>query len=149
MEGENINIIENLIQAVSILNKTESYLDGLNDSLSECDSIISDYEHFIESVDPERVNLNKLFNDMKSVFNRRRIIKNNIALRDTYKSMSNRLSNSGNRELFIQSLKNAQSKLGTKYHNRVLKQEDLLSLQVKEEIKRGRGRPKKIKEEVN
>lgn len=146
MEGETINIIENLIRAVSLLNSTEEYLDGLNDSLSECDSIISDYEHFIESFKVEEVDLKKLFSNMQAVFNKRRQIKNSIALRDNYRNLSNRLNNKTNREFFLQSMKTAQSKLGTKYHNRILKQEDIMNL--KKEIKRGRGRPKKIKEEV-
>ena len=42
-----MDILDNLIQAVSILNKTEEYLESLPNRLSECDSIISDYEHFI------------------------------------------------------------------------------------------------------
>ena len=39
MEEENINIIENIIQAVSILNKTDEYLESLVTRLSECDSL--------------------------------------------------------------------------------------------------------------
>lgn len=101
MEGENINIIDNIIQAVSILNKTDEYLESLTNRLSECDSLVSDYEHFIE----------------------------NTPIDD-------------NREFLIQTLKKTQSKLGTKYHNRILSNEDIAELKKIEEKKK-RGRPRK------
>ena len=43
-----INIIDNLIEAISILNKTDEYLENLGDRLSECDQLKSDFEHIIE-----------------------------------------------------------------------------------------------------
>ena len=71
MEGE-INIIENLIQAVSILNKTDEYLDSLNDRLSEYDSLNSDFEHFIEFTPIEKVNLKELYTFMQQTYQKRR-----------------------------------------------------------------------------
>lgn len=67
MKGENINIIENIIQAVSILNKTDEYLESLATRLSECDSLVSDYEHFIESTPINEVNLEKLYQDRNKI----------------------------------------------------------------------------------
>lgn len=143
MKGETINIIDSLIEAIKILNKTDAYLESLNDGLSECDSLISDYEHFIENMDIEKVDTKKLFEEMKMTFIKRRTIKDNITLRDNYKNLTGRLNNSTNREFLVQNLKNVQSKLGTKYHNRILKQEDIENLKKKEIIKRGPGRPRK------
>lgn len=88
MEGENINIIENIIQAVSILNKTDEYLESLTTRLSECDSLISDYEHFIESTPLDEVNLEKLYQDMQSNFMKRRIIKNDMFIGNNYKNLT-------------------------------------------------------------
>lgn len=144
---EEINIIENLVQAVSILNKTDEYLESLDAGLSECDSLISDYEHFIENIDVDKVDLKQLFLDMQSNFEKRRIIKNNITLRDNYKNLSNRLNNSVNREFLIQNMKNSESKLGTKYHNRILKDDDIKELLLENKPKAKRGRPSK--KEVN
>lgn len=149
MEGENINIIENIIQAVSILNKTDEYLESLTTRLSECDSLVSDYEHFIESTPINEVNLEKLYQDMQNNFMKRRVIKNNMAINDNYKNLTSRLNNIANREFLIQNLKNAQSKIGTKYHNRILKQEDIEKLKDFQTVeKKKRGRPKKLKEGV-
>lgn len=149
MEGKNINIIENIIQAVSILNKTDEYLESLTTRLSECDSLVSDYEHFIEGTPINEINLEKLYQDMQNNFMKRRVIKNNIAINDNYKNLTARLNNIANREFLIQSLKNVQSKLGTKYHNRILTQEEIAKLkEIHIDEKKKRGRPKKVKEGV-
>lgn len=149
MEGENINIIENIIQAVSILNKTDEYLESLTTRLSKYDSLVSDYEHFIESTPINEVNLEKLYQDMQNNFMKRRVIKNNMAINDNYKNLTSRLNNIANREFLIQNLKNTQSKIGTKYHNRILKQEDIEKLKDFQTVeKKKRGRPKKLKEGV-
>lgn len=133
-----MDIIENLVQAVSILNKTEEYLESLPDRLSECDSLISDYEHLIENNDTSEIDLKKLYNEMKIVLNKRRVVKNNLTLRDNYKNMVVRLNNTTSREFFIQNMKNAQSKLGLKYHNRILTEDEIEQLKTKK-----RGRPRK------
>ena len=149
MEEENINIIENIIQAVSILNKTDEYLESLVTRLSECDSLISDYEHFIENTSIEEVNLKALYQDMQKNFMKRRIIKNNMAINGSYKNLVAKLNNSTNREFLIQGLKNTQAKLGTEYHNRVLTQEDIEKLKsIELPEKKKRGRSKKVEEGV-
>ena len=147
MEEENINIIDNITKAISILNKTDKYLDSLYDRLSKCDSLVSDYEHFIENTPVEEVNLQKLYQDMQNNFIIRRDIKNDITINDNYKNLTSRLNNSVNREFLLQNLKNVQSKLGTKYHNRILNDSDLEKLKDLQIVsKKRRGRPRKIQE---
>lgn len=143
MKGET-DVIADLIQAVSILNNMDQYLESLNDGLSECDSLISDYEHFIENTPIEQIDLKKLYTSMQEVFNKRRIIKDNITLRDNYKNLNGRLNNSANREILLQQMKNVQSKLGVKYHNRILTQDEIKQLFINMETKRKPGRPKKV-----
>lgn len=143
MNEEQINVIDNLIKAISILNKTDEYLESLSSGLSECDSLLSDYEHFIENMNVEEVNLKKLFIDMQDNFKKRRIIKNDMALKDNYKNLQNRLNNEVNREFLIQNMKTAQSKLGVKYHNRILTEEQQQELLVENLPKPKRGRPSK------
>lgn len=147
MSENNVNILDNIIRAISILNKTDEYLESLTSRLSECDSLVSDYEHFIESTPIDEVDLKKLYQNMQENFIKRRNIKNDMAINNNYKNLTARLNNITNREFLIQSLKNTQSKLGTKYHNRILKNEDIEELKKIEEKKK-RGRPKKVKEGV-
>lgn len=144
MKGE-INIIDNLVHAVSILNNMDKYLESLDNELSKCDSLISDYEHLIENTPVEQINLKKIYKEMQEVFNRRRIIKNDITLRDNYKNLTARLNNTSNREILVQQMKNVNSKIGTVYHNRILNQEQIEALK---EIKKKVGRPKKMVEGV-
>lgn len=144
---EEINIIESLIKAISILNDTDTYLESLDSQLSECDSLRSDFDHLIENGSLDDIDLKKLYLKMQENFNRRRKIKENIALRDNYKNLTSRLNNSTNRGMLLQNMKNCQAKLGQKYHNRVLTTEDIDMLKVSQ-AKRGRGRPKKVKEGV-
>lgn len=147
MNENDIDVMANLINAISILNKTDQYLDSLYDRLSKCDSLISDYEHFIENTPIEMVNLKKLYQDMQNNFIKRRNIKNNITINDNYKNLTSRLNNSTNREFLIQNLKNVQSKLGVKYHNRILTSEEVEQLKGLNTARK-RGRPRKLKEGV-
>ena len=149
MEEEKINIIDNLIQAISILNKTDEYLESLVSKLSECDSLISDYEHFIENTPIGEVNLEKLYSNMQNIFVRRRQIKNDMTINDNYKNLTMKLNNSSNRQFLIQNIKNVQSKLGTKYHNRILTDSDIEKLKDFQIVqKKKRGRPRKIQEVI-
>lgn len=146
MKGETIDVLKDITQAVSILNNTEKYFDSLTNELSLCDSLDSDYEHFIENTPIEQVDLKALYLAMQDNYNRRRIIKNDMTLRDNYRNLTARLNNSVNREFLIQNMKNVQSKLGIKYHNRILTDKEIKKLMKKEriiEVKRGRGRPRK------
>ncbi|MEI3530123.1 MAG: hypothetical protein V8Q75_03490 [Bacilli bacterium] len=149
MEGERISIVDNLIQAISILNKTDEYMESLFNRLSDCDSLTSDYEHFIENTPIEEVDLRKLYKVMQNNFIERRIVKNDITLRDNYKNLTARLNNSTNREFLIQNMKTVQSKIGLKYHNRILSVEDIEQLKDFQIVeKKKRGRPKKVKEGI-
>lgn len=140
---EQVDIIENIIRAVSVLNKTDEYADTLVDKLSECDSLNSDYTHFIENTPVEQVNLKKLYMDMQDNFKMRRKIKKDLSIKQSYNIMSDRLNNSANREMLIQKLKNLNSQLNTTYKNRILTEKQVQDLIIDSKNKRGRGRPRK------
>lgn len=149
MEGE-INIIESFVQAISILNKTDEYLDSLVDRLSECDKLETDYRHFIELNDLENIDLNKLFLDIQLNLKKRRKIKQDLTLKTYIDNNLNKLSNKSYREFFIQGIKKTNSKLETEYQYRILADDSIDKFMKNEQVKekKGRGRPKKIKEEV-
>ena len=119
MEKE-INIIENVIEAISILNKTDDYLEGLNDKLSECDLVTSDLEHIIENNDLRNINLTVLFNEFQSNLLKRRKIKNDLALNIYLKNNRQKLQEKTNREFLIQGLKKIEEQTGDSknYKNR-------------------------------
>lgn len=149
MKGETIDIIDNLIQAVSILNKTEEYLESLTNGLSECDSLIADYYHFIENTDISNVNLEKLFANMQDVLIKRRTVKRELTLREHYKNLSGKLNNSVNRQFMIQEMKNVDKKMASKFDGfesktlSVLTSQQIEELKIEIKTKKRRGRPPK------
>lgn len=143
----NDDIINQTIQATSILNKLEDYFEGLTNELSNCDKKISDYEHLIENSKLEEINLSLLYKNMQDVFQKRRKIKQDKALSIYFTQNSGKLNQKSNREMFLQGLKTTQKNLLTEYQNRILTSDEILML-TEGSVKKKRGRPKKMKEGV-
>lgn len=142
---EQANIIENLIQAVSILNKTDEYSNSLSDKLSECDKLETDFRHIIELKSVDEVNLKKLYLSMQDNFNKRRKIKKDMEISRSLTVNIGKLTNASNREILIQTLKNVETKYEKlEYSNRILDKETMDKLLNNKTKKR--GRPPKIKE---
>lgn len=140
------NVIDNLMQAISILNKTDEYLYSLNDKLSECDSLNSDFEHLIEFTPIEEINLKELYRIMQELYQKRRKIKNDMTIGQNYKNNIGKLQEIKNREMLVQIIKNVNSRNGNLvYSNRILNDEIISRLMIYTQNKRGRGRPKRIK----
>ena len=140
------NVVNNIIQAISILNKTDEYLESLNDRLSEYDSLNSDFQHFIEFTDIDNINLKELFLSMQYLYKKRRQVKHDMTIQKYYRDNINKLQNAGNRELLISALKKAEEvNNNQKYTNRVMQPElvDKITHPVQIVEKRKRGRPKK------
>ena len=144
MIKEEINILDNIIQAVSILNKTEDYIEQLDDKLSEFDKLNSDFEHLIENADINNLNLKELYTKMQNLYLNRRKVKQDKSIGVYFKNNSGKLNISSNREMLIQGLKTIVGKINTTYTNRVLTDEDIKELT--EPVKRKPGRPKKVTE---
>lgn len=146
---EQINIVDNIIQAISILNKTEEYLGSLGNRLSECDNLNNAFYHFIEMTPIEKVNLEKLYLIMQENLKARRQIKTDLSIRQCFNNNIAKLNNSDNREFLIAELKKTASLYSKKfqeYDSENLTPKIIESI-TKAEIKRGRGRPPKVKKE--
>ena len=141
MLKEEINIVDNIIQAVSILNKTEEYIEQLDDKLSEFDKLNSDFEHLIENADINNVNLKELYTKMQNLYLSRRKVKQDKSIGVYFTNNSLKLNIKTNRQMLIQGLKTVTDKLNTTYTNRILTEEDIKELI--EPVKRKPGRPKK------
>ena len=149
MEEENINIIDNIIQAVSLLNKTDEYLESLGNRLSECDNINNSFYHFIETTPIEKVNLKALYQSMQKNLIERRKIKGDLSIRQILNNNIAKLNNITNREFLISDLKKNSSKYNEKfaeYENENLSKETFESILIANTKRR--GRPKKVKEGI-
>ena len=140
-----IDVIDNIIQAISILNKTDEYLEGLACKLSKCDQMKSDFEHIVENNKCESINLQLFFNEFQKCLLNRRKIKKDLSLSVYYKNNIAKLQEKNNREFLIQGLKNVDNKTDSNdYQNRILTDDILENFKNQEKPKR--GRPKKAKE---
>ena len=128
----NDDIINQTIQATSILNKLEDYFEGLTNELSNCD---------------KKISVSLLYKNMQDVFQKRRKIKQDKALSIYFTQNSGKLNQKSNREMFLQGLKTTQKNLLTEYQNRILTSDEILML-TEGSVKKKRGRPKKMKEGV-
>ena len=141
-----IDVIDNIVQAISILNKTDEYLEGLACKLSECDQMKSDFEHIVENNKCESINLQLFFNEFQKCLLNRRKIKKDLSLSVYYKNNIAKLQEKNNREFLIQGLKNVNSKTDSyDYKNRILTS-DIINKFEADEVTHKRGRPKKAKE---
>lgn len=138
-----IDVIDNIIQAISILNKTDEYLEGLTCKLSECDQMKSDFEHIVENNKCENINLQLFFNEFQKCLLNRRKVKKDLALNNYYKNNISKLREKSNREFLIQGLKSIDNEKSDSndYQNRILTDDILESFKNQEKPKR--GRPKK------
>lgn len=137
-----IDVIDNIVQAISILNKTDEYLEGLACKLSECDQMKSDFEHILENNKCENINLQLFFNEFQKCLLKRRKVKKDLSLSVYYKNNIAKLQEKDNREFLTQGLKNVDNKTNSNdYQNRILTDDILENLKNKEKPKR--GRPKK------
>ena len=125
MIKEEINIVDNIIQAVSILNKTEEYIEQLDDKLSEFDKLNSDFEHLIENEDINNINLKELYTKMQNLYLSRRKVKQDKSIGVYFKNNSLKLNIKTNRQMLVQGLKTVTDKLNTTYTNRILTEEDI------------------------
>lgn len=148
MSEETINIVDNLIQAVSLLDKTDEYLESLNDRLSKCDSLKSDYEHMLENIDISELNLQKYISDFQECLRQRRKIKQDFQVGQHLKSNIGKINSKDNRGLLLSGMKSyVKTQSDYYYTNNILTSDDIKRLTQKEE-KRKRGRPRKVKEVV-
>lgn len=136
-----VDVIENLVQAISVLNKTEEYFQSLDGELSKCDSSLANYEHFIEFKNINEVNLKELFTQMQEIYNKRRVVKNDITLRATFELHRSKLNNIANREMFVQFMKNAKAKIPNTYTYDLISNENMAKLCTVKKV----GRPRKDK----
>lgn len=142
MKGEQIDIIDNIVQAISILNKTEEYLESLPAKLSEYDTILVDYEHIIELTPIEQLDAKKLIENMQKVYFARRKVKDDMKLGNTYKNNIEKLKELNNREFLIATIKKNRENISAGYTNRILTAEQVDEVMKKE--KKKVGRPKKV-----
>lgn len=123
-----MDVLEEIKNAINILNKVDEYKDTLVDKLSEQDKRLSDLEHYIEE---NKLSTNQCYRMIKEIKKQREIrrkIKNDYTILTNYENNINKLINHDSRRMLLEKVYKANKSLETKYKNRIYTKEDLEEL---------------------
>lgn len=120
-----MDVLEELKNAINILNKVDEYKDSLVDKLSEQDKRLSDLEHYIEE---NKLSTNQCYRMIKEIKKQREIrrkIKNDYTILTNYENNINKLINHDNRRLLLEKVYKVNKSLETEYKNRIYTEEEI------------------------
>lgn len=120
-----MNVIEELKEAVSIINKVDEYKDSLVDRLSEQDKKLSDLLHYIENNKLSTAQCYRIVKEIKKQREIRRKVKNDMNILSTYDKHINKLLNTNNRSMLLAELYKADKRLQAEYKNRLYTEEEI------------------------
>lgn len=120
-----INIIEELDNAIEILNRIDEYTNTLVDALSNYDKMTTDLLHYIENNNLNAPQSCRLIKEIKRIRLERRKIKNDMELTKVYKDNINKLINIDNRSILMSKIHKIEKQLESEYQNRIYTQEDI------------------------
>ena len=123
-----MNVIEELKEAVSIINKVDEYKDSLVDRLSEQDKKLSDLLHYIENNKLSTAQCYRIVKEIKKQREIRRKVKNDMNILSTYDKHINKLLNKNNRSMLLAELYKVDKRLQAEYKNRTYTDEELKEL---------------------
>ncbi len=120
-----MNVLEEITNAVSILNKIDEYSSTLQEQFSYCNKKLQDLQHYIENNQMNARECCRIVKEFREVRQYRRKIKNDIELLKTYDTYKDRLVNANSRQFLLAEMNKTNKRLGVKYTNRVYTQEEL------------------------
>lgn len=120
-----MNVIEEITNAVSILNKVDNYKDNLVNQLSEQDKKLSDLYHLIENTKPTTGQCYRIVKELKKQLELRRKVKNDMNVLSIYDKNINKLLNTNNRNMLLAELHKAEKRLNMEYRNRIYTDEEI------------------------
>ena len=128
-------MIDEMIDAITTLNKIDDDIDELPKQQSECDSKLSDLYHILENYKLDATQCCAFVKEMQKVCLERRKVKDNIEIGKVIKNNIAKLNNKDNRQFLINELKVREKRLNGEYKNRIYTEKDLVDLKIKKEGK--------------
>ena len=128
-------MIDEMIDAITTLNKIDDDIDELPKQQSECDSKLSDLYHILENYKLDATQCCAFVKEMQKVCLERRKVKDNIEIGKVIKNNIAKLNNKDNRQFLINELKVRKKRLNGEYKNRIYTEKDLVDLKIKKEGK--------------
>lgn len=99
-----MNVLDNIKQAIDLLEQNEEYYDGLHDLLSKYDRKLDYWMHYIEFNNIKVTETYKIIKEVKRLREERRIIKNDIELIKVYKENESKMQNVSSRKILLTQL---------------------------------------------
>lgn len=123
-----MNIVEEITNAVKLLDVIENYTDGLCEALSNEDQKISDLLHYIENNNINAAQSCHLIKEIKRVREARRKVKKDMEIAKVYKDNINKLINTENRKMLLSKIHKTCKQLESEYQNRVYTSKDFVEI---------------------
>ena len=99
-----MSVLENIKQALDLLQQNEDYYSNLVDALSDTDKKIDYWLHYIELNNVPVTQVYKIIKELKRLREKRRSIKNDLELMKVFKDNEQKMVNSKNRQLLLNSI---------------------------------------------
>ena len=124
-----INIVKQVQKVCDLLDELDEYLDSLPELHSEMDLRMSDLYHPIENETLTSTQAKRFTDEIKSVCNNRRIIKDDIAYSKVFRDNINKLVQKDNRQMLLTKLYTlSKQKEDAQYTYRVYSDEEINKL---------------------
>lgn len=124
-----IDIVKQVQKVCDLLDELDEYLDSLPELHSEMDLRMSDLYHPIENEKLTSTQAKRFTDEIKSVCNNRRIIKDDIAYAKVFRDNINKLVQKDNRQMLLSKLYTlAKQKEDAQYTYRVYSDEEINKL---------------------
>lgn len=120
-----MQVLDKINNAISTLNEIDEYDSTLNGRLSELDSKEQDLLHYIENNKISILWCYKMVNEIKTIRQERRRVKNDMDLLSKYNEIKNKLASKDNRQFIMPELYKKEKQLATVYKNRQYTMEDM------------------------
>ena len=118
-------MIEEIKEAVSLLDKIDEYNEILPSLMSNNDLAISDLYHYIENNSLSSKSSYRMIKELKERLKERRKLKNQQAIMNVYNNQKQKLIELNNRKMLVVNLCKEQKKLKTPYKNRIYEETEL------------------------
>lgn len=123
-----MDIVEEITNAIKILDNVEVYTESLCEALSNQDQKTSDLLHYIENNNINAAQSCHLIKEIKKVRMERRKIKNDMEIARAFKDNVGKLINTENRKMILSKLHKTSKQLESEYKNRIYTTQDFTEI---------------------
>lgn len=121
-----MNVKDKIVEVTELLDEIDEYDDSLSNTLSNCDSKVSDLYHLAEKRKLKTNECYRFVQEFRKVLLERRKVKNDMLLLNTYRNEKQKLISNQNRTFLKQSIfKKYRELKEAKYNNRIYTEEEI------------------------